>query len=43
MTDPELSGDIERAYAELVREIKQSVRIPVAVKLSPFFSAPPVL
>ncbi|MGO9450144.1 MAG: dihydroorotate dehydrogenase-like protein [Candidatus Binataceae bacterium] len=41
VTDPELTaGHIERAYAELVREIKQSVRIPVAVKLSPFFSAP---
>jgi dihydroorotate dehydrogenase (fumarate) len=42
VTDPELTaGHVERAYVELVREVKQSVRIPVAVKLSPFFSAPP--
>ncbi len=41
VTDPELTAaQVERAYAELVREVKQSVRIPVAVKLSPFFSAP---
>ena len=40
-TDPELSAsNVERAYIELVREVKQSVKIPVAVKLSPFFSAP---
>ena len=40
VTDPELTaGHVEQAYAELVREVKQSVRIPVAVKLSPFFSA----
>ena len=40
-TDPELSASqVERAYIELVREVKQSVKIPVAVKLSPFFSAP---
>jgi dihydroorotate dehydrogenase (fumarate) len=40
-TDPELSAShIECAYIELVREVKQSVKIPVAVKLSPFFSAP---
>ena len=41
VTDPELTaGHVEQAYVELVREVKQSVRIPVAVKLSPFFSAP---
>lgn len=41
VTDPELSAaNVERAYLELVREVTQSVRIPVAVKLSPFFSAP---
>jgi len=40
-TDPEITAaNVERAYLELVREVKQSVRIPVAVKLSPFFSAP---
>ncbi len=41
VTDPELTAaHIERAYLELVREVKQTVRIPVAVKLSPFFTAP---
>jgi dihydroorotate dehydrogenase (fumarate) len=41
VTDPELTaGHIERAYVELVREVKQSVRIPLAVKVSHFFSAP---
>ena len=41
VADPEVNGaQVERAYLELVREVKQSVRIPVAVKLSPFFSAP---
>ena len=41
VSDPELTAsDVERAYVELVREVKRSVQIPVAVKLSPFFSAP---
>lgn len=41
VTDPELSADrVEQGYADLVRAVKQSVRIPVAVKLSHFFSAP---
>ncbi len=40
-TDAELTAShIERAYLALVREVKQHVKIPVAVKLSPFFSAP---
>jgi dihydroorotate dehydrogenase (fumarate) len=40
-TDPQLTADqVEHGYAELVAAVKQSVRIPVAVKLSPFFSAP---
>jgi dihydroorotate dehydrogenase (fumarate) len=39
-TDPDVSAaDIERQTIEVVREVKQSVRIPVAVKLSPFFTA----
>ena len=41
VTDPErTSQQVERGYEELVRAIKNSVRVPVAVKLSPFFSAP---
>jgi len=40
-TDPAVSGaEIEQGYIDLVRHLKHSVRIPVAVKLSPFFSAP---
>ena len=39
-TDPNTLGpDIERQYIELLKSIKQSIRIPVAVKLSPYFSA----
>jgi dihydroorotate dehydrogenase (fumarate) len=39
-TDPETtSADIERQAVETVREVKQSVTIPVAVKLSPFYAA----
>lgn len=40
-TDPAISAaDVERGYIDLVRHVKHSVRIPLAVKLSPFFSAP---
>jgi dihydroorotate dehydrogenase (fumarate) len=31
--------EVEQSYCELVRDIKQQVRIPVAVKLSPHFTA----
>ena len=40
VTDPERSGaEVEEDYCELVREVKQNVRIPVAVKLSHSFTA----
>jgi len=43
-TDPEVSGSqLEEMYLELVRDVKASVSIPVAVKLSHFFSAIPNL
>lgn len=39
-TDPKISGsDIEKGYCELVRQVKNTLRIPVAVKLGPYFSA----
>jgi dihydroorotate dehydrogenase (fumarate) len=39
-TDPGLSGaQVEQAYCELVREVAGAVRIPVAVKLTPYFTA----
>ena len=38
-TNLEVSGsEIESNYADILREIKTSVQIPVAAKLSPFFS-----
>ena len=39
-TDFETSGgEVERRTVEMVREVKQGLKIPVAVKLSPFFTA----
>jgi dihydroorotate dehydrogenase (fumarate) len=39
-TDPELTGaQVEQMYVDLVREVKASVRVPVAVKLGHAFSA----
>lgn len=39
-TDPAKSSDVvERRYCELVHHVKTSLKIPVAVKLSPFFSS----
>lgn len=38
-TDPRLTAaDIEKSYLDIVRAVKGTVTIPVAVKLSPFFS-----
>ena len=38
-TDPHLvAADIERTYIDVLRAVKSTVTIPVAVKLSPFFS-----
>ncbi|HYL84445.1 MAG TPA: dihydroorotate dehydrogenase-like protein [Candidatus Angelobacter sp.] len=40
-TEPSASStEVERGYVDLVRQIKRAVQIPVAVKLSQFFSAP---
>ncbi len=39
-TDPTVDGAaVEGMYEELVRDVRASVRIPLAVKLGPFFSA----
>lgn len=39
-TDPHKSSDaVEDRYCELVHQVKASLKIPVAVKLSPFFSS----
>jgi dihydroorotate dehydrogenase (fumarate) len=38
-TDMELSGaEVEKQYIEIVKSVKSAVNIPVALKLSPFFS-----
>jgi dihydroorotate dehydrogenase (fumarate) len=43
-TDARESGaDVERRLLEVVRLVKEAVRIPVAVKLSPYFSSIPHL
>ena len=40
VTDTHHKGSgVEKDYCDLVREIKESVHIPVAVKISPFFTA----
>jgi len=38
--DPAVSGAaIERQYIDIVREVRASVRIPIAVKLAPYFTS----
>lgn len=39
-TNPEITGaEIEQVYVDIVSEVRKQVSIPVAVKLSPFFSS----
>jgi dihydroorotate dehydrogenase (fumarate) len=39
-TDPDLSGAaVEQMYIDVLRQVKESVSIPIAVKLSPYFSS----
>ena len=41
-TDPNLtSTELETAYLTLVKDVRKSIRIPIAVKLAPFFTAIP--
>lgn len=43
-TDPNLSSDdIEQTYLDIVKEVRKQVKIPIAVKLSPFFTSLPNL
>jgi len=38
--DPDVTGEqVERKYCDLVHEVRTAVRIPVAVKLGPYFSS----
>lgn len=39
-TDPTVAGsDVEQVYLDVLTEVKKNVAVPVAVKLSPFFSS----
>ncbi len=39
-SDPDMSGDaVERHYISILKAVKHAVKIPVAVKLSPYFSS----
>jgi dihydroorotate dehydrogenase (fumarate) len=38
-TDPDMTGEaVEQGYVDVIKAIKQDLNIPVAVKLSPYFS-----
>ena len=39
-TDPKLSGEkVEQLYLDILKAVKKTVKIPVAMKLSPYFSS----
>ncbi|HEX7513881.1 MAG TPA: dihydroorotate dehydrogenase-like protein [Candidatus Methylomirabilis sp.] len=39
-TDPDMSGpQVEQMYADLMRDVRGSLKIPIAVKLGPYFSS----
>ena len=41
-TDGTLSGvEVENRYADMVKEVRSKVKIPISIKLSPFFSSIP--
>lgn len=41
-TDPKMTGDdIEQTYLDIVKDVRHQVKIPIAVKLSSFFTAIP--
>ncbi|MEQ8790058.1 MAG: dihydroorotate dehydrogenase-like protein [Pirellulaceae bacterium] len=41
-TDPNLTAhDVEQRYVELVASVRESIKIPIAVKIGPYFSALP--
>lgn len=40
-TDPNMTSEaVDATYVEIVREVRQNTRIPLAVKLAPYFSSP---
>jgi dihydroorotate dehydrogenase (fumarate) len=43
-TDPNITGaDLEQSYIDLVRNVRAEIKIPLAIKLSPYFSSLPNL
>src|SRR2546427_6330732 len=41
-TDPDITGaELEEDYVQLVRDVRAKVKLPIAVKLSPYFTALP--
>jgi dihydroorotate dehydrogenase (fumarate) len=43
-TDPDVtSAQLEEVYVQLVRDVRAEIRIPLALKLSPFFTALPAM
>jgi dihydroorotate dehydrogenase (fumarate) len=41
-TDPDLSGaELEEVFVQLVRDVRAKVKLPIAVKLSPYFTGLP--
>ena len=39
-TDPDMSGrEVEQRYIDILKAVKRAVKIPVAVKIGPYFSA----
>lgn len=39
-TDPQMSGaEVEQMYVDVLRDVRQNVTIPVAIKLGPYFSS----
>ncbi len=43
-TDPNMSSaEVEEEYVQLVRDVRAKVKIPIALKLSPFFTAIPYI
>ncbi|HWZ18104.1 MAG TPA: dihydroorotate dehydrogenase-like protein, partial [Ktedonobacteraceae bacterium] len=43
-TDPDLTGaELEEDYVKLVKDVRAKIKLPIAVKLSPYFTALPNL
>lgn len=41
-TDTAMSGvDVEKRYSDILKQVRSAIKIPIAVKLSPFFSSIP--